>query len=63
MLMKLTACGIFAIILGAAFAPISFSQKITNPNCKQIKTTQNTFAQKAAPKMFVKLTSRGDPIK
>ncbi len=46
----------FTNILWAAFGLISFCQKIINTNCKQIKTTQNTFMQKAACKMLVKLT-------
>ena len=36
-----------ANILQAAFVPISFRQKITNPNCKHIKAAQNTFIQKS----------------
>jgi hypothetical protein len=34
----------------------SFAKKITKPNCKQEKAMQNTFVQKAALKMLVKLT-------
>jgi hypothetical protein len=36
----------FTNILLAAFAPKSFRQKITNPNCKHIKGAQKTFVQK-----------------
>jgi hypothetical protein len=46
----------FTNILGAAFAPKSFHQKITNPNCKHIKDAQKTVVQKAARKILVKLT-------
>ena len=37
----------FTNILRGAFAPISFCQKVTNPNCKRIKAAQNTFVQKS----------------
>ncbi len=33
----------FTNILGATFAPKSFHQKITNPNCKHIKAVQKTY--------------------
>jgi len=33
-----------------------FCQKITKPNCKYRKATQNTSVQKAAHKMLVKFT-------
>ena len=42
--------------LRADFVLISFCHKITNPNCKHRKAVQNTFVQKAASKMLVKLT-------
>ncbi len=35
-----------------------FCQKITNPNCKHVKAAQKTFVQKAACKIFVKLTHK-----
>ena len=41
----------FTNILCAVFVPISFGQKITNLNCKQIKPSQNTFCIK---KMIIK---------
>ncbi len=44
----------FTSILHSALAPISFHQKITNLNYKQIKA-----AQKAACKILVKLSPRG----
>jgi hypothetical protein len=46
----------FTNILWAAFAPKSFRQKITNPNCKHIKAAQKIFYEKAAHKILVKLT-------
>ncbi len=46
----------FTNILWAAFAPESFCQKITNPNCKHIKATQKLLCAKAARKILVKLT-------
>ncbi len=46
----------FTNILWAAFAPKSFRQKITNPNCKYIKDAQRTLVWKAAHKILVKLT-------
>ena len=33
--------------LGAAFEPIFFYQKNTNPNCIHREATQNTFVQKS----------------
>jgi len=36
----------FTNILPAAFVPITFHQKITKPNCKQIKASQTTFILK-----------------
>jgi hypothetical protein len=42
--------GNFTNILWAAFAPKSFHQKITNPNCKHIKAAQKTFVQKNCSK-------------
>ena len=43
--------------LQAAFAPISFQQKDTNPDCKNRKAAKNTFVQKKpACKMLAKLT-------
>ncbi len=54
--MRSTPCVNFTNILWAAFAPKSFCQKITNPNCKHIKAAQKTFIQKAAHKILVKLT-------
>ncbi len=53
----------FTNIVWAAFAPKSFHQKITNPNCKHIKAAQKTFVQKAARKMFMKLTPGPNVIK
>ena len=41
----------FTNILHAAFATISFRQKITNLNCQHIKAVQNTFVHK---RFFVK---------
>jgi hypothetical protein len=35
----------FTYILLAAFQPISFSQKTTNPNCKHIKSAKNICVQ------------------
>jgi hypothetical protein len=46
----------FTNILWAAFAPKSFCQKITNPNCKHIKAAQKLSYEKAARKILVKLT-------
>ncbi len=43
----------FTNILWAAFAPKSFRQKITNPNCKHIK---ELWYEKIACKILVKLT-------
>jgi len=43
-------------ILQAAFLPIFFCQKITKINCKKKKAVKNTFIQKAACKMLMKLT-------
>ncbi len=37
----------FTTILWAAFAPNSFRQKITNPNCKHIKGAQRTLLWKS----------------
>jgi hypothetical protein len=36
----------FTNILLAAFAPKSFRQKITNPNCKHIKVAQKNYCMK-----------------
>jgi len=38
-----------------AFAPKSFHQKVTNPNCKHLKAAQKTLVHKAAHKILVKL--------
>jgi len=38
----------FSNILQAAFAPISFCQKIKSKNCMQKQIAQNTFVQKVA---------------
>jgi len=46
----------FTNILLAAFAKTSYCQKITDPNSKHLKAAYNTFSQKAAHEMFVKLT-------
>jgi hypothetical protein len=51
----------FTIILWAPFAPKSFCQKITNPNCKHIKAAQNLSYKKATHKILVKSTP-GDGI-
>ncbi len=51
MLVKLTLGVNFTNTLWAAFAPKSFPQKITNPNCEHIKAAQKTFALK---KLLVK---------
>jgi len=52
--MKLTP----TVILRAAFAPISYCQKITNTNFKFIKASKNTFIkQKSCSWMLVKLTA------
>ncbi len=45
----------FTNILWAAFAPKSFRQKITNPNCKHIKGVQRIWFEKSACKILVKL--------
>jgi hypothetical protein len=50
MLIKLTPVVNFTNILQATFELISFQQKITKPNCKQIK---------AAYKMLIKLRPAG----
>jgi len=34
-------------ILRPAFVPIFLHQKVTNPNCKHIKTAPNTFIQQS----------------
>jgi hypothetical protein len=47
----------FTNILSAAFAPKTFCQKITNPNCKHIKAGKNLLYEKSARKILVKLTS------
>jgi hypothetical protein len=46
-----TPCVNFTNILWAAFAPKSFCQEFSNPNCKHIKVAQKTFVQK---KLLVK---------
>jgi len=46
MMMKLTLVVNFPNILRASFAPISFHQKMSNPNCNHIKAAQNTFPLK-----------------
>ncbi len=56
MLVKLTPVVNFTNILQAAFVLISLCQKMTNLNCEQIIAAQNTFVQKAASKVYVKLT-------
>jgi len=42
-------------ILRAAFEPIFFLEKNKYTNCKWRKAAQNTFEQKSASKMLVKL--------
>ncbi len=46
----------FTNFLWAAFAPKSFRQKITNPNCNHIKVAQKLSYKKAAHKILLKLT-------
>jgi hypothetical protein len=46
----------FTNILLAAFAPKSFCQKITNPNCKYTKGAKKLVYEKYAHKTLVKLT-------
>jgi hypothetical protein len=41
------------------FAPKSFRQKITNPNCKHLKLRKKLSYEKAARKILVKLTPGG----
>ena len=55
-LVKLTAAGgvNFTNILWAAFAPKSFCQKITNPNCKHLKAAQRTLAWLSISPTFYK---------
>ena len=48
----------FTNILQAAFAPISFCQKITNPNSNQRKAAQTTLVQKTLVcKIFCEIPS------
>ncbi len=55
--MTLTLVVKFTNILQAAFVPIFFfKKKITEPNCMEGNATQNTFVQKAACNLLVKLT-------
>ncbi len=42
----------FTYILWAAFAPKSFRQEITNPNCKHIKAAQKNFCIKKLLKKY-----------
>jgi len=44
-------------ILQAAFAPIFFCQKITQPNCNLNKAAQSTVVQNFVRKMLMKLTT------
>ncbi len=44
----------FTNILWAAFAPKSFCQKITNPNCKHIKGVQSTLVWLSISPIFYK---------
>jgi len=46
MLVKFTVVVNFTNIFEAAFELIFFCQKITNPNCKHMKTLKNTFNMK-----------------
>jgi hypothetical protein len=44
-------------ILLAAFAPKSFRQKITSPNCKQINSAQRTLVWKSCLQSIVEINS------
>ena len=44
----------FTNILWAAFAPKSFRQKITNPNCKHLKAVQRTLVWLSISPIFYK---------
>ena len=44
----------FTNILWAAFAPKSFCQKITNPNCKHLKAAQRTLVWLSISPIFYK---------
>ncbi len=48
----------FTKILWAAFAPKFFCQKITNPNCKNIKAAQKLLYEKAAFKSIGEIDTR-----
>ncbi len=52
--MNLTPGVNFTNILGAAFAPKSFWQKITNPNCKHLKAVQRTLVWLSISPIFYK---------
>jgi len=46
----------FINILRAAFAPIFLHQKIRKPNCNFKKAAKNSFVQRGARKLLIKLT-------